>query len=196
MSTINGQVCVVDGVAVDKVFSNGKQVYGINYFLYSDNYLIGAGKQQNIIGDISGDNLKKLRGKQVTISVDVDYTNARHEVGQPCRVGIEFRVTYESGSKQYLGVWKPTTAGESFSGQISQTMMFNDEPIISTSTQIWAYAQDAFDSLSMGRPKLETGSLATPWSPAPEDVLEDYIAAPKNLTATVIDVNTEKLDWE
>ena len=30
MSTINGNVCVVNGTPVDKVFSNGKQVYGRN----------------------------------------------------------------------------------------------------------------------------------------------------------------------
>jgi len=30
MSTINGNVCVANGVAVDKVFSNGRQVYGRN----------------------------------------------------------------------------------------------------------------------------------------------------------------------
>ena len=171
MTTINGRACVANGVAVDKVFSNGKQVYGRNYILNSDNYLIGAGKQQDIIGDISGDILKKLRGKQVTISVYVDYTNARHEVGQYGRVGIEFTVAYESSPRQYLGVWKQTTAGESFSGRISQTMMFKDEPIISTSTQIWVYEQDAFDAVSMGRPKLEIGTIFTDWTLAPEDVI-------------------------
>jgi len=30
MSTINGNVCIFNGVPVDKVFSNGKQVYGRN----------------------------------------------------------------------------------------------------------------------------------------------------------------------
>jgi len=171
MSTINGRACVANGTPVDKVFSDGKQVYGRNYIQNSDKYLIGAGKQQNIIGYISGDNVKKLRGKQVTISVDVDYTNARHEVGQQCRVGSEFSVTYESGQQKYISVWKPTTAGESFSGKISQTMMFKDEPIGSTSVNNWVYAQDAFDTVSMGRPKLEIGTTFTPWTPAPEDIL-------------------------
>ena len=171
MSTINGKACVVNGTPVDKVFSNGRQVYGRNYIQNSDNYLIGAGKQQDIIDDISGDTLKKLRGKQVTISVDVDYTNARHELGQSCRIGVEFSVTYESGQRQYLGAWKWTTVGESFSGRISQTMVFKDEPIISTSAEVWAYAQDAFDESSVGRPKLEIGTTFTDWSPAPEDVM-------------------------
>jgi len=31
MTTINGRACIVNGVPVDKVFSNGKQVYGRNY---------------------------------------------------------------------------------------------------------------------------------------------------------------------
>jgi len=35
MSTINGNVCVVNGNAVDKVFSNDRQVYGRNLFLKS-----------------------------------------------------------------------------------------------------------------------------------------------------------------
>ena len=44
--------------------------------------------------------------------------------------------------------------------------------------------------------KVEAGNVATDWTPAPEDVLKGYIAAPKNLKATVIDLSTEKLDWE
>ena len=30
MPTINGKVCIVNGTPVDKVFSNGRQVYGRN----------------------------------------------------------------------------------------------------------------------------------------------------------------------
>jgi len=142
---------------------------GRNYIINSDKYLTGAGKQQSLVGDISGDTLKKLRGKQVTISVDVSYTNARHEVGERCRIGVEFTVTYESGQSQNIGAWKPTTAGESFSGRISQTMVFKDEPIIETSAQVGAYSQDLFDESSVGRPKLEIGTTATPWSLAPEE---------------------------
>lgn len=142
---------------------------GRNYLLNSNQYLTGAGKNQKHVTDISGDTLNKLRGKQVTISVDIDYTNARHEVGLKCRIGIEFSVTYESGYEQWLGVWKNTTAGESFSGRISQTMRFKDEPIISTFAEVWAYTQDIFDESSVGRPKLEIGTTFTDWSPAPED---------------------------
>lgn len=36
MPTINGRACVVNGTPVDKVFSNGKQVYGRNLLLNSD----------------------------------------------------------------------------------------------------------------------------------------------------------------
>ena len=37
MPTINGGVCVVNGKPVDKVFSNGKQVYGRNYVRNTSN---------------------------------------------------------------------------------------------------------------------------------------------------------------
>ena len=36
MPTINGKVCVVNGTPVDKVFSNGKQVYGRNLLTGTD----------------------------------------------------------------------------------------------------------------------------------------------------------------
>ncbi|WHQ78073.1 gp58-like family protein [Latilactobacillus curvatus] len=158
--------------ALNKV--NDMSIGGRNYLLNSNQYLTGAGKNQKHVADISGDTLQKLRGKQVTISVDVDYTNARHEVGEKCRIGIEFAISYESGQRQYLGVWKTTTAGESYSGRISQTMSFKDEPIISTSVEVQVYAQDTFDSSSVGRPKLEIGNVATDWSPAPEDVQQQF----------------------
>lgn len=35
MPTINGRACVVNGTPVDKVFSNGKQVYGRNLWIMS-----------------------------------------------------------------------------------------------------------------------------------------------------------------
>jgi hypothetical protein len=36
MTIINGRACVVNGVAVDEVFSNGKQVYGRNLMLMTN----------------------------------------------------------------------------------------------------------------------------------------------------------------
>ena len=36
MSTINGRACVANGVPVDKVFSNGQQVYGRNLMLMTN----------------------------------------------------------------------------------------------------------------------------------------------------------------
>lgn len=62
MSTINGQVCVVDGVAVDKVFSNGKQVYGRNMLADSGfesgrtpaNYTWAGDKSPNTLFRVDG----------------------------------------------------------------------------------------------------------------------------------------------
>ena len=43
MPTINGKACVVNGTPVDKVFSNGRQVYGRNLLANSDQQFIGVG---------------------------------------------------------------------------------------------------------------------------------------------------------
>ena len=42
MPTINGRVCVVNGKPVDKVFSNGVQVYGRNLLLNTSNSATNA----------------------------------------------------------------------------------------------------------------------------------------------------------
>lgn len=50
MSTINGKVCVVDGVAVDKVFSNSRQVYGRNLLAGIDSSIHQATRSFQLIG--------------------------------------------------------------------------------------------------------------------------------------------------
>lgn len=62
MSTINGRACVVNGTPVDKVFSDGKQVYGRNLLADSGfesgktpaNYLWGDGKWEGRVFSVNG----------------------------------------------------------------------------------------------------------------------------------------------
>jgi len=75
MSTINGKVCVVDGVAVDKVFSDGKQVYGRNLLPGTNqgltNWTFGAGtggSHEKYAFDVPN-------GQGMTMATTVAYTN-------------------------------------------------------------------------------------------------------------------------
>ena len=77
MSTINGKVCVVDGVAVDKVFSNGKQVYGRNLALRTATpfTMTGNGAANNA-GYMYRLSRAIAKGTTVTVAFDITSKNA------------------------------------------------------------------------------------------------------------------------
>lgn len=86
MTTINGKACVVNGTPVDKVFSNGKQIYGRNL-------LTGTGQPISITGTntanqwtynyslVNGYNVSSLAlafGTQFTLSFDWSVSGRDH----------------------------------------------------------------------------------------------------------------------
>ena len=186
MPTINGKVCVVNGTPVDKVFSNGKQVYGRNLIVRSDlkyAYINRDNGTNNYDGsDFISDDYIATNGETVFTFSSPDYVfkgSGNHSLAM-----------YDS-DKNFLGwqsITSPTqTLSKPNAAYIRFSINFTDEGGASDHLSDW---------LDNHRYKLEKGSIATPYLPAPEDVLKDYIAAPRNLTATIIDLGTEKLDWE
>lgn len=187
MPTINGRACVVNGTLVDKVFSNGKQVYGRNLIIQSDLKPGWISRDDgNIVfssnDDFYSDNYIATNGETLFTFSSPDYVfkgSGNHNLAM-----------YDS-DKNFLGwqsITSPTqTLSKANAVYIRFSMNFVEEGGTSDHLSDW---------LDNHRYKLETGSIATPWTPAPEDVLKGDITAPKNLTATVIDDNTEKLDWE
>lgn len=188
MTTINGRACVVNGMPVDKVFSDGKQVYG-------KNLLTGTSNQET-----SG-----------TIS-----TGTTHPASPHARISVTtgekfvYQVLVTSGNTVDLaadidfysgGMWKSYIAGNTIkAGNYGCSIVSFKIPDgidnISINTVFMQNNATAPKIVYWQEEKLDLGTTATPWTPAPEDVLKNYIAAPKNLTATVIDLSTEKLDWE
>ena len=203
MTTINGKVCVANGVPVDKVFSNGKLVYGRNLYLNSKTIKDGYG--------MNG-------ADKATVEPFDSTTNMWHFVaaqGNGNNIGI-YLWNYCNGKIPDNSYW-------SYSADIKGTgkvVMFgierdNNKLVKGNIGSEWSRISqaghvdygvktlvmyfDASDSpldVYIKLPKLELGTTATPYSPAPEDVLKGYIPAPMNLTATVIDATSEKLDWE
>ena len=226
MSAINGKVCVVNGTPVDKVFSNGKQVYGRNLLLDSktrtrDPYWFSKNLGwTNDWGTYLGSNIryvtdwwdndryiyKDLLDRGVINTTD-DFTYS-----------IYFRVVGEDpAGMSYADIYfysTVTTKSNTLSMKLTSLkegqwtrVVVNFKFIDAKYDPTDIYGQSMRVELSrapkvagaryeFAAPKLEKGSVVTPYSPAPEDVLNGYIAAPRNLTATVIDLSTEKLDWE
>ena len=226
MPTINGKVCVVNGVPVDKVFSNGKQVYGRNLLLDSQTRILDTSWfSKNLVwtkdwGTYLGSNIKRTsyswnndryRYKDLldrgVINTTDDFTYS-----------VYFRVVGEDPAGMSYADIKLISASTSENGYVPLQLTSLKEgqwarivvPIKFIDVEYdQAYDYDYAIRLEMtaatkvagayyefAAPKLEKGSIATPYSIAPEDVLNGYIAAPRNLTATVINVGTEKLDWE
>ena len=183
MPTINGKVCVVNGRPVDKVFSNGKQVYGRNLLTGTSNELTTVTRSNWGSSPASPASGTYGAGKY--------YSSAYIENTTP--VGINLYVSVYVGGKFIHNLsGEAIPAGQS--GAISFTFDIFDEQLFASAfvgfvtLQTKSYTYKYKDMMITRTP--------SPWTPAPEDVLKGYIAAPRNLTATVIDLSTEKLDWE
>lgn len=188
MSTINGKVCVVDGVAVDKVFSNGKQVYGRNLYLNSkeikDSYNTNSGANVTVEPFNSTTNMWHIVAKQgagIVSGVYMSgYANERVPDNSAWSYSVDVKGTGKIGKIGITaGNRKPVvgTVGSGWS-RISQTgFIDNKDKTIVMYFDTTNSSLDVFIKL----PKLEIGTTATPWTPAPEDVLKGDITAPNNL---------------
>lgn len=228
MPTINGKVCVVNGVAIDKVFSNGKQVYGRNLLLdsqirtqdpswFSKNwtndwgtYLGSNVHRATDAWDNDRYNYKDLLDRGVINTTD-DFTYSIYfrvvgedPVGMSYSKLMFFSEATSKDNQEILeltglkeGQWVRVVVPLKFIGiEYDPTDIYYRQYKQSIRVEASAATKVAGAHYEFAAPKLEKGSIATPYSLAPEGVLEGYIAAPKNLTATVIDATTEKLDWE
>lgn len=139
------------------------QVGGRNYVLASGrstaNYLAFS-----VSPDLTAD---KLRGQTLTVSCDIVCQDV--QAGGKNRIGAELAVEYADGTSAYIGAWRTNahTAGN-FRGRISGSLKLADKPVRSVAS-MGIYNQTGGGTVTVARPKLEIGSVATDWSPATED---------------------------
>lgn len=162
MPTINGRACVVNGTSVDKVFSDGSQVYGRNLFSQStatDGYVNG------ITGDINSAStpFNEIVSDYISVSASSNYT-------------FQMWGTTPSGRMQWHGIGLYDSdknfisrLAASGSAQTSDTVEHVSETL--TTTSATAYVRVSFRKYNDYTAKLEKGSVATDWTPAPEDVM-------------------------
>lgn len=105
------------------------------------------------------DDIQELRGKTITVSVDIYCENA---VGK--RIGIEPAIKYTNGDIVYMGVWKYIDVGTTtMHERISKTFTIRDSEIESF-TQNGLYVQGVTSGYCyVGFPKIEYGESATPY---------------------------------
>src|SRR5699024_8131738 len=106
--------------------------------------------------------------RNITISVYVNVDNMTAKIGNRSRLGYEMSIVYEDDSMSHLGVWQELDIGESFNGRISKTFTISKK--VKRVHANGMHIQLEADSHEVARPKLEKGTKATDWTPAPEDV--------------------------
>ena len=167
MPTINGRVCVVNGTPVDKVFSNGRQVYGRNL----------------------------LTGTSETESSGKSYHFAAYQISGGLQPGTTYtlsgwaRVDQTAMDNQqhvfvcaYTNSWS-WSVGLNIDGSLTakyNTVTFttpSEEQQFSSRVLVYLSHPDGDNSKDpisgtgyISKFKLEKGNVATDWTPAPEDV--------------------------
>lgn len=140
---------------------------GINLATKTGNVSLSGGyNSSKNIGYISLDAINDLRGKYMTVSVDVEWSGWKS--GNQNRVGYELQINYDDGSTEYDGCWlTPTTANGK--QRVTATYKIKDQHVKSLGEGN-AYIQINCTSAKVSRLKIEQGSVATPYSPNPADL--------------------------
>lgn len=114
----------------------------------------------------------------LVLSCDVRFANAVRATTQGAkwfRIGAEIRLVWTDGTSGWYGAWRSNvTNGTSFDGRVEHKIATPTgktlRAIDSVKIQIWDITGE---NMLVKNPKLELGTIATDWTPAPEDVNVD-----------------------
>nr|DAU92850.1 MAG TPA: tail protein [Caudoviricetes sp.] len=155
---------------------DGVSVGGRNYALSTGTpgkvlTVSGDNQTKNVTIDVSSA-LELKQGDSLIISCDIELTNATSPYGKPYpRIGAEFSVTYADNSIGYFSCW--------YDEAVSGTTKTLKQRIVAKHTvakevkalrNIIVQARyQTSESIKVSNVKLERGTVATDWTPAPED---------------------------
>lgn len=139
---------------------------GVNLATKTGNVSLSGGYNSNKnIGYISLDAINNLCGKYMTVSVDVEWSGWKS--GNQNRLGYELQINYDDGSTEYDGCWLTPTAANG-KQRVTATYKIKDQHVKSLGEGN-AYIQINCTSAKVSYLKIERGTIATPWTPAPSD---------------------------
>lgn len=219
MPTINGRACVVDGTPVDKVFSNGRQVYGRNLLrnsvklpytgnLWTSSWSTG---QWRTAGNTSDTNDMVRTNKEITDppqgdkATVISYTGilrssindislvAINSIPISGNVAVSFWARQTSsvdtafvsaGWSNSTGManmvntnastetWETTVYRKLFLPKDGSWTRFWGTFNVNNNRNVYIGAGNTGTSaeVQICLVKIETGTIATPWTPAPEDL--------------------------
>ena len=171
MATINSKALVKDGKAVDKVFSNGRQVYGRNL-------LKGTGTPISITG----------ANRPIISSAVYQFGNGKNVQNQGLSVGdtltceFDWSVTNPTSGSFMLQLFGTnwlrlskmiSITSENKSGHSKLSFVVDAGFLAGEATGVYSRADylPTNSVLTISNVKFAKGSTATPWTPAPEDYI-------------------------
>ena len=147
------------------------------------NYALSTGNEAKVLR-VSGNNqtknvninvssaLELKQGDSLIISCDIELTNATSPYGKPYpRIGAEFSVTYADNSIGYFAAWYDEAvsgATKTLKQRLVAKHTVAKEVKALRSIIVQARYQTS-ESIKVSNVKLERGTVATDWTPAPED---------------------------
>jgi hypothetical protein len=185
MPTINGKACVVNGKPVDKVFSNGVQVYGRN-LIHDTSFRQGLWKtawnnpsfqvtnEGNIKFSISTTDQNGIGTPLDPVEMLKQYTLTLKIRGHG---RLEPYIMYNGipNLNIYTGLGVANQMIDSATEFVDIKYTFIPVNRDITKQGVFAVLTDSaagnWLEIKKDSLKLEQGSVATPWSPAPEDVM-------------------------
>lgn len=147
------------------------------------NYALSTGNDAKVVRS-RGDNqidtvnidispaLELKRGDSLILSCDIELVNATSPYGQPYpRIGAELSVTYADNSVGYFGAWYwEAVSGTRKTLKQRIAVKHTVEKDVRDVRGLIAQARyQTSDSIKVSNVKLERGTVATDWTPAPED---------------------------
>ena len=169
------------------------------------NLLIGSSISLSAVGDAAGttitknkmrfatpiENIQVYRNKKCTISCMLDIEEATALSGTSGRAGVE--VSFNYADKSIKTTW--CDADRYFSNtpvtlhdRVFRTYQINDSEIESVYAGTLYIQKLASGTASVSKAKIELGTVATPWTPAPEDTFEEGTKHPNSIFTNTIPV--------
>lgn len=203
MPTINGKACVVNGTPVDKVFSDGRKVYGRNLLLGTSDskgqaVVFSGDDTDSIRTTINGSILpfSDMKGKlnqsvgSLKLNQKTDYMlSFDYEI-----TGYDFYTGIDGNNMIGIGLGSGKNAGEygedsismrlpyqqfgGASGHLaykiniggSQNQYFAMRPLCLNNAS-YGFVAGHLPTIEITNLKVEEGTIANDWTPAPEDVI-------------------------
>ena len=150
-----------------------------------DSLIIGG--KNYLLNSVSGNNSKNFSpswdliafaGQSVVISFDIEMKTAA-TAALNNRIGFEFNYVDTDGTTRYVGAWCTNVFARGlFKERVSKTIQLNNLPS-STAVNVLPYHyQVTGGTCVISNVKLEIGTKATDWSPAPEDLTKTFMSTP------------------